>query len=142
MNSGGQGRSYRRLLIALAAAAIVGWPCMEGQFLSPLDALFGFETTLPRLAVWAGLAVLLGVTWALILPEWWYLAPFSLASLDLVLMVHGFTQGGASLWPIAVAIRVFWMGLVVAGAAIGHLGLRYMRHKPSMSQQGKRAAEQ
>jgi hypothetical protein len=114
------------LAVAVVGAAVVGWFAGEGQFLVYLDEWLGFETTVPRLVAWSGLAVLLGVLWTIILPRFWFAAPIAFASLDLAVMFYGFAHGGANLWPIALTLRLFWMGLVLGGAATGHLGQLYL----------------
>jgi len=124
----------------VVGAAFVGWFCAEGHFLAYLDATLGFETIVPRLVAWSGLAALLGILWTLILPRFWYAAPIAFASLDLAIMFYGSAHDGADLWPIALSLRLFWMGLVLGGAATGHLVQLYLRRGHVTQAQG--AAEQ
>ena len=110
--------NHRRLILAFVAASVLGWLCIEGYGLRELQEWLGLTSLFAALIGSAVLAVVFGFSWAVALPRWWYMAPIAGASLDLALMFYGFAHGGANLWPIALGIRLLWMGFAAAGALI------------------------
>lgn len=111
--NGGARRLVLRCLITIAAGILILQMNAHGVLVGAL----GINPILLEYAV----AFLLGIAVGVAFPELWMVAPLLASALDMTLFIYEVATRNMNMWPIGLAFRLFWILVMYAGSALGHL---------------------